>query len=173
MEIPFFHSNFSSLGAVLGVGLGLLLGSGCVAQQADLAKIQKDLEMQISKIKEEKRALGAQVDEAKSAISESQALISQQKADMAKMRSDLAPLNQQVKLLREQDLTSLYGKNEVAEKRIGDLEKSLKNLTDSLESLKNTVASQGGQLQDTQTQTTTLVQQVDESNQALTNTMTE
>lgn len=157
----------------MGVGLGLLLGSGCVAQQADLAKIQKDLEMQISKIKEEKRALGAQVDEAKSAISESQALISQQKADMAKMRSDLAPLNQQVKLLREQDLTSLYGKNEVAEKRIGDLEKSLKNLTDSLESLKNTVASQGGQLQDTQTQTTTLVQQVDESNQALTNTMTE
>ena len=177
IEIPFFSSRLASFWGFLGVCLAFLVGAGCIAQQADLAKIQKDLESQMAKIKEEKRALGAQVDDAKTAISESQALIAQQKADMAKMRSDLAPLNQQVKLLREQDLTSLYGKNEVAEKRISDLEKSLTKYTDSsrseMASLQGTVKSQGDQLQATQEQATLLVQQVDEKNQALTNNMTE
>ena len=174
---PWPSAPLNSLGSLLGVSLALLLGAGCVAQQADLAKIQKDLEMQIAKIKEEKRALGAQVDTAKTAIAESQALITQQKADMAKMRSDLAPLNQQVRFLREQDLASLYGKNEVAEKRINDLEKSLKNFTEASQSemaaLHETVKTQGEQLQTTQAQTTVLVKQVDENNQTLTNNMTE
>ena len=174
---PWPSAPLNALGSLLGVSLALLLGAGCVAQQADLAKIQKDLEMQIAKIKEEKRALGTQVDTAKTAIAESQALITQQKADMAKMRSDLAPLNQQVRLLREQDLTSLYGKNEVAEKRINDLEKSLKNFTEASQSevaaLHETVKTQGEQLQTTQAQTTVLVKQVDENNQTLTNNMTE
>jgi len=95
--------------------LGMLAG-GCVAQQADLARIQKDLESQIGKIKSEKQALGKEVDQARLAIAESQKLIAAQKADLRRMRSDLAPLNQQLKLLREQDLTTLYGNFEVADK---------------------------------------------------------
>ena len=119
-----------------------LLTFGC-ASQTDLTRIQKELETQIAKNKEEMRTSSALVEEAKVAISESQALISQQKADMAKMRSDLAPLNQQVKRLREQDLTSLYGKNEVAEKRIGDLEKSLQRLEKSLQHINDSGVKQG------------------------------
>ncbi|MDR4494019.1 MAG: hypothetical protein AB7P17_04575 [Nitrospirales bacterium] len=167
------HTKPACLARMLGVCFTLMIGPGCIAQQADLAKIQKDLETQISKIKEEKRALGSQVEDAKTAISDSQTLIAQQKADMAKLRSDLAPLNQQVKLLREQDLTSLYGKNEVVEKRIRDLENSLKQQSDSVQALGDTVTTQGDQLQSAQAQTTALIQQVDEKNQALTNTMGE
>jgi len=184
IRVPFLPPNIVLFAGMIGACLALLMGAGCVAQQADLARIQKDLETQISKIKEEKKALGSQVDEAKSAIAESQNLLAQQKADMARMRSDLAPLNQQVKLLREQDLTSLYGKYEVAEKRIGDLEKSLQKHTDSSQSdmasfeseivsLQHTVTSHGDQLQATQAQTTVLVQQVDEKNLTLTDTMNE
>jgi chromosome segregation ATPase len=180
----------SFLKLIVVFGACSLLGTGCVAQQADLARIQKDLELQITKIKEEKRALGEQVNEAKSAISESQNLLRKQKAEIAKMQSDLAPrtdfagLNQQLKLIREQDLAMLHGKNEVIEKRLNDFEKSFNEYADSTQaqigSLQTTVQAQGDniqiqsdQIQSAQAQTSTLAQQVDENNKALTGNMTE
>jgi chromosome segregation ATPase len=150
-----------------------MFATGCVAQQADLARIQKDLELQIAKIKEEKKALGAQVDEARSAITASQNLLAKTKTDIAQMQNDLAPrtdfagLNQQIKLIREQDLAMLYGKDEETEKRISDLEKSLKTYADSK------LQIQSDQIQSAQTQSTILAQQVDKNNQALTANMTE
>jgi chromosome segregation ATPase len=180
----------SSLLIILGLcSLSLSLG-GCVAQQADLARIQKDLETQITKIKEEKRALDAQVNEARSAIMESQEILANQKADIAKMQHDLAPrtefanLSQQIKLIREQDLASLYGKHEVAEKRLNDLEKSLAKQSESAQSeigsLQTMVQTQGEQLREqneqikaAQVQNNTLAQEVDLNNQTLTTTMAE
>lgn len=150
---------------------------GCVAQQADVARIQKDLEQQIGQLKAEKIALGQQVEEARSAIADSQNLIAVQKADINKMRSDFAPLNQQIKLLREQDLTSLYGQNEVAEKKISDLREDLTRQTEKIggdiQSLQTTVQSQGERFQLTQAQADALAQQIDEKNKALTEKMTE
>ena len=162
---------------VLLIGLFGTLQISCVAQQADVARIQKDLEQQISQIKSEKVALGQQVDEARSAITESQKLIAAQKADMIKMRSDLAPLNQQIKLLREKDLTSLYGQFEMTEKKVSDLRQDFANQTEKLSSeiqaLQTTAQTQGERQQLTQTQADALAQQIDEKNQALTEKMTE
>jgi chromosome segregation ATPase len=153
------------------------LGTGCVAQQADLARIQKDLEQQMGQLKSEKAALGRQVEEARLAITESQDLISTQKADMAKMRSDLAPLNQQVKLMREQDLTSVYGQFEMSEKKMSDLRQDLTNLKEKLSgdilALQTSTQSQDKEQQRTDAQITALTQQVDEKNQVLTDKMTE
>ncbi len=173
----------SSLYLVFASSICGLFVSGCVAQQADLARIQKDLELQIAKIKDEKRALASQVDEARSAITESQNLLAKTKTDIAKMQNDLAPrtdfagLNQQIKLMREQDLAMLYGKDEETEKRISDLEKSLKSSSDSMQSeigsIQTTVQSHSDQIQSAKTQSTTFAQQVDENNQALTANMTE
>ena len=180
----------SSLNLVFAYSICGMFATGCVAQQADLARIQKDLELQIAKIKEEKKALGAEVDEARSAITASQNLLAKTKTDIAKMQNDLAPrtdfagLNQQIKLIREQDLAMLYGKDEVTEKRISDLEKSLKTYSNSMQTeigaLQTTVQTQGDklqiqgdQIQSAQAQGTTLAQQVDENNQTLTTNMTE
>src|SRR5690606_12818841 len=175
----------SSLKHTMALGLFSLLATGCVAQQADLAKIQKDLELQISKIQEEKRALGAQVEAAKSAITESKALLDQQKEEIAKMQVDLAPrtdfagLNQQVKLMREQDLAMLHGKNEEVEKRLGDLEHALHERAEILHadirSVQTSVQSHGDRLQghdehlqQVQAQTTALAEEVDTNSHALT-----
>lgn len=175
---------------ILGLCSLSLLLSGCVAQQADLARIQKDLEKQIAQIKEEKRALDSQVNEARSAIMESQDILANQKSDIAKMQHDLAPrtefanLNQQIKLIREQDLASLYGKHEVAEKRLNDLEKSLSKQSESVQSeigsLQTILQTQGEQLREqneqikaAQTQNNALAQEVDLNNQTLTTTMAE
>jgi chromosome segregation ATPase len=93
-------------------------------------------------------------------------------------------MNQQIKLMREEDLTSVYGQFEVAEKKISDLQKDFaaheKNFSTTtgklgteIQALQTTGKAQGEQQQLTQTQATTLVQQVDENNQALTKKMTE
>ncbi len=162
---------------VLLIGLFGTLQISCVAQQADVARIQKDLEQQISQIKSEKVALGQQVNEARSAITESQKLIAAQKADMNKMRSDLAPLNQQIKLLREKDLTSLYGQFEMTEKNVSDLRQDFatqtEKLSNEIQALQTTTQSQEKQQQLTQAQSDALAQQIDEKNQALTEKMTE
>ena len=154
------------------------LGAGCVAQKADLQKIHKDLDQQITKIRFEKRELAEELEAARAAIVESQNLISAQKSDMAKMRSDLAPLNQQIKLMREQDLTSMYGQFELAEKDISELREDLslqkEQLSTEIEALQSTsVQAREKQQQLTQTQAESIAQQVDANNLALTEKMTE
>jgi len=162
---------------IMLIGLFGGLQIGCVAQKADVARIQKDLEQQISQLKSEKIALGQQVEETRSAIAESQNQITAQKADMNKLRSDLAPLNQQIKLLRDKDLTSLYGQIEMTEKRVSDLRQNFVSQTEKfggdIQALQTTAQAQGERQQLSQTQADALAQQIDEKNQALTKKMTE
>ena len=155
-----------------------VLEIGCVAQKADLQKIHKDLDQQITQIRFEKKELAEELEAARVAIVESQNLISVQKADMAKMRSDLAPLNQQIKLMREQDLTSMYGQFELAEKKISELRTDLTSQTEKLsteiEALQsNTVQAREKQQELTQTQANAIAQQMDDNNRAITEKMTE
>jgi len=117
------------LGRIKNCGLGivgliilLFFLYGC-APQSELSKVQKDLELRMARIEAENNENKTAFNEARIAITESQKLLEAQKADMNKMRSDLAPLNQQIKLLREQDLTKLYGNFEDVEKKISDLRK--------------------------------------------------
>jgi len=154
------------------------LGTGCVAQQADLARIQKDLDQQITQIRTEKKALAEELGAARAAIAESQELLSAQKADIKKMQSDLAPrvdlaqLNQKIKLMSEKDLPNLYGNFEEVEKKISDLQiknsTSAETLKTDIQSIQTTVQTHGEELQATKAQTTALAQQIDENNQSLT-----
>lgn len=57
----------------LGISIVLVLFPGCAAQQSDLARIQKDVEQQIAKIKEEKKTLGLQVEENRAQLTKMQA----------------------------------------------------------------------------------------------------
>ncbi len=100
-----------------------VFGTGCIAQKADLQKIHKDLDQQMTQIRTEKKELEKELVAARAAIAESRDLIAAQKADMGKMRSDLAPMNQQIKLMREKDLARVYGNFEEVEKKISDLRK--------------------------------------------------
>jgi len=159
------------------------LGTGCVAQQADLQKIHKDLDEQIAQIRIEKKALAQELESARATMAESRSLISAQKDDIQKMQNNLAPrvdmahLNQKVNLMGEQDLPTLYGKIEVAEKNISDLRQDLTSRTEKLggdlQTLQTTAQTQEKEQQRTKAQATALTQQVDEKNQVLTDKMTE
>ena len=164
--------NWMIIGCLSGV-----LGTGCVAQQADLAKVQKDLDKQIREIRVEKKALDEEMRIARAEIDESRNEIAAQKSNMSNMRSDLAPMNQRIKLIMEEDLTNVYGKFEMTEKSISDLRKDVTGqggkLNADIQTLQTTIQAQDEQQQATQTQVTALVQQVDEKNQVLTQKMTE
>ncbi len=155
---------------VVVCGVCSLLATGCVAQQADLARIQKDLELQIAKIKEEKKTLGLQVDETK-------ILLEKMKEEAQKTRGNLASINQKATLLEERDLAGLNGRLEKTEKEIQDLRKDYKNQTDALktdvQSIQSTIQTHGEDLQTVKTHNTNLAQQVDENNLALTTNMGE
>ncbi len=181
--------NWMIIGCLSGV-----LGTGCIAQKADLQKIHKDLDKQLTQIRTEKKELEKELVAARGAIAESRNLIAEQKAEIQKMQNNLAPridlaqLNHEVKLMRQEDLPKLYGKDEEVEKKISDLQKNFaanfaaheknfsttaETLSSDIQALQKTVQTQGEQQQLTQTEVTTLVQQVDEKNQALTKQMTE
>jgi len=163
-------SSPSSLKWVVVCGVCSLLATGCVAQQADLARIQKDLELQITKIKDEKKALGLQVDETK-------AQLIKMNEEAQKTRGNLASINQKATLLQEKDVASLYGKLEEVEKNIQDLKKDFSNQTGILksdvQSIQATIQTHGENLETAKTHNTTLAQQVDENNHVLTTNMGE
>ena len=169
--------NGKSIVNLLMIGCLAGLGTGCIAQKADLQKIHKDLDQQLAQIRTEKKELEKDLVAARSAIAESRDLIESQKADMSKMRSDMAPMNQQIKLMREQDLTSLYGQFEVTDKKVSDLRQDFTSQTEKLNSdiqaLQMTTQTQGERQQLTQAQADAIAQQIDEKNQALTEKMTE
>jgi chromosome segregation ATPase len=173
------------IGCLTGV-----LGTGCIAQKADLQKIHKDLDQQMAQIRTEKKELEGELLAAREAINESRNLIAAQKADIKSMQSNLAPrvdlaqANQKIKLMREEDLTKVYGQLEVVEKKISDLQKNFsahqndfstttETLSTDIQALKTTDQAHEEIQQGTQTQATTIAQQVDEKNQALTKKMTE
>ncbi|MDH4192804.1 MAG: transforming acidic coiled-coil-containing protein, partial [Nitrospirota bacterium] len=134
----------SSLKRILAYGICGLFATGCVAQQADLARIQKDLELQIAKIKDEKKALGLQVEETK-------AQLIKMNEEAQKTRGNLASINQKATLLQEKDVASLYGKLEETEKSINDLRKDFTNQTEVLksevQSIQTTIQTHGNDLQ--------------------------
>ena len=133
----------------------------------DLQKVHKDLDQQIRQIRDEKKELAKELEAARAAIA-----------------AQKAELNQQIKLLRERDLTSLYGQIEVANKTISDLQKDFDTHKDNFstttgalqsdsQSIETTMKSHGEQLQTSQAQTTTLTQQIDENNQSITKQLTD
>ena len=170
------NGTFVFIGIIIGCLFGVF-GTGCVAQKADLQKIHKDLDQQIAVIRVEKKELEKELEAARGAIAESRNLISAQKTEMSKMRSDMAPMNQQIKLLREQDLTIMYGQIEVTEKKVSDLRQDFVSQTEKLggaiQALQTTTQAQGERQQLTQTQADFLAQQIDAKNQVLTEKMTE
>ncbi len=170
-------ASSSALKQIVAYGVCSLLATGCVAQQADLARIQKDLERQITDIKNEKQALVLQVDETKTQLIK-------MNEDAQKTRGNLASINQKATLLQEKDVAGLYGKLEETEKSLQDLQKDYTNQTKALksdvQSIQATIQTHGKDLLTAKTQNETLsqqnetlAQQVDKNNQALTTNMGE
>ena len=162
---------------VAGLGLFCLLTSGCIAQKADLVRIQKDLESRITKLDLEKKVLEDQLNETNERIEEEKKLQSQLKSEMKDMFRAKAEIRQELKALREADLTTLIGDIEKINFRIDNLQQDLTaqaSQADSrLQDLQTQITKQGEDLSANQAQTTALIQQVDQDGQSISNSMAE
>ena len=172
----------------IGLCFCFLMMSGCIAQQADLARIQKDLEDQISKINQEKKALASEVAQAKDAINESKGLLAQQNTEMKDLFRARAEIKQQIKALRDSDLTNISGDIEQINFKMSQLQEDLESrnsqtgtriegleaqLNTQLETLGTQLNKQSEDLAAQQTQTTALIQQVDQDGASINQKMEE
>ena len=144
---------------LLGLSLSCFLVSGCIAQKADLVRIQKDLESRITKLDQEKKALEDQLTETNERIAEEKKLQTELRAEMKDMFRARAEIRQELKAVREADLTTMSGQIEEINFRMDKLQQDLN--------------TQSNQITDNKAQTTALIQQVDEDGQSISGKMAE
>ncbi|MGB0911608.1 MAG: hypothetical protein ACPGYT_14710 [Nitrospirales bacterium] len=159
--------------AGLGVIFLALLFSGCVAQKADLAAVQKDLEDQIKLINQEKQDLAGIISKNRE---DAESLQTQQNAAMKDLFRARAEIKQELKALREADLTTLTGDIDEVNFRMTkirqDLDAQMAQTNPRIEALEThvdeqaaTLTKQDASLTSNQEQLTTLVQQIDQDSE--------
>lgn len=86
-----------------------LLFTGCVAQQADVQKMNRDLNKKIAQLDRSKKSLQQAVREANEALEEANAIISQQREEINALLQARAELDDQMATLKEGDLSEVRG----------------------------------------------------------------
>ena len=94
------------------VGVVYLLTVGCVAQQADVARIKRDLDAKIAKLDQSKIELQQAVTEANQALEKANTIIAQQRTEIKDLLHSRADLMNQVTTLKEGDLLEVRGEVE-------------------------------------------------------------
>ena len=94
----------------LGIAAGLcLLFTGCVAQQADVQKMNRDLNKKIAQLDRSKKSLQQAVREANKALEEAKIIIAQQREEINALLQARAELDDQMATLKEGDLSEVRG----------------------------------------------------------------
>ena len=174
MKTPMFDQQLWSRPTFLLTGFSIvvwaLLFSGCVAQKADLARVQKDLENQIKQLNQDKKELETIISKNREEAEELQV---QQDAAMKDLFRARAEIRQELKALREADLTTLTGDLEEVDFRLTKLRQDLEAQSSQsdarFQDLETQSSEQGSSLETkltaTQSQLTSLIQQIDQDSE--------
>lgn len=136
----------------LPVVMALLVG-GCVAQQADVVRIKRELDAKIHQLNQSKTSLQEAVGEANAALNKANSLIARQRAEIQELVHARAELMDQVETLKDTDLSQVRGAIEQNEHRAGELEKKLTTVQIDVGSVR-------AELQETQKALDPVVQQM-------------
>ena len=83
--------------------------SGCVAQQADVVRINRDLNKKIARLDKSKKDLQQAVREANEALDKANSIIAQQREEIQTLLQARADLNDQMMTLKDGDLSEVRG----------------------------------------------------------------
>lgn len=121
--------------AVCVIGLALLVTS-CMAQRADLVKMEEDFKGEISKLDREKRILAQTLEEAKENIAASKAMLQEQKSELDELRKASARLNLDLQRQHEESQANVVSELEThaheletQSRRLEQIDRTLADLT--------------------------------------------
>ena len=159
------RKNFSNLLLTVLGCCGFLL-SGCIAQQADLTKMKRDLDDQIIQIKKEKKELQVEIAKAREAIDEGKKQTAELQAENKKLFRFRAEMKNDFREFREKDFADFNGRIEEINKRLEDLQTGLaaenQQIDTRIQEVKTQMQAQKDELTAQEAKTTALIQQVDQ-----------
>lgn len=98
---------------------------GCVAQQADVVRIKRELDAKISQLDKSKTSLQQAVSEANEALEKANVLIAQQRAEIKELLHARAEVMDQMATLKETDLSQVRGAIEKNQHQVSELNQKL------------------------------------------------
>ncbi len=107
---------------LLGVSVTL---AGCVAQQADVVRIKRELDAKIGQLDKSKTSLQQAVSEANSALEKANSLIAKQRVEIQELLHARAEVMDQVATLKETDLSQVRGGLESNQNQVSELTKKM------------------------------------------------
>ena len=86
-----------------------LMVVGCVAQQADVVRVKRDLDRKISELNKSKTSLQQAVAEANQSLAKANSIITEQRTEIKTLLQARADLNDQMSTIKDGDLSQLRG----------------------------------------------------------------
>ncbi|MEE9232238.1 MAG: hypothetical protein V3U07_02175, partial [Nitrospirales bacterium] len=120
-NLPFFH-RWSARVALLGL---VALLAGCMAQQADVVRIKRELDAKISQLDKSKTSLQQAVEEANAALEKANTLISQQRVEIKELLHARAEVMDQIATLKDTDLYQVRGAIEQNQHSVEELDQKM------------------------------------------------
>jgi tol-pal system protein YbgF len=106
------------------LGLGAMV-VGCVAQQADVVKIKRELDAKIGQLDKSKTSLQQAVNEANDALGKANLLIAQQRAEIKELLHARAEVMDQMATLKDTDLSQVRGAIEKNQHQVNELNQKM------------------------------------------------
>ncbi len=117
------------------LGLAALL-VGCVAQQADVVRIKRELDAKISQLDKSKTSLQQAVSEANEALGKANIVIAQQRAEIKELLQARAEVMDQMATLKDTDLSQVRGAIEKHQHQVGELNQRLAGYDSEMKEVK-------------------------------------
>ncbi len=131
----------SSLAVILGLSI---IVSGCVAQQADVVRIKRELDAKIGQLDKSENSLQQAVTDANVALEKANVLIAGQRVEIQELLHTRAEVMDQVATLKDTDLSQVRGTIEKNQHLVGELDQKFALLDTKIQTVESKVqASQG------------------------------
>lgn len=126
----------------------LLFLAGCMAQQADVARIKRELDQKIAKSDASRDSLQAAVAQANQSLRDANAIISRQRAEIKDLIRGRADLLNQVTTIREGDLSQVRGELDRSQHAVGQVAQDVNRIEHDVKVVEQSLKTSQTTLQD-------------------------
>ena len=112
---------------------------GCVAQQADVVRIKRELDAKISQLDKSKTSLQQAVTDANTALDKANSLIARQREEIKELLHARAEVMDQVATLKDTDLSQVRGAIEQNQHLVGELDQKFVMLDTKVQTVETKV----------------------------------